>query len=244
MEKIPEKVFWETVDIRSLHNADIRTIYQQQYLSPRPNTVSARLGTDGYTPWTFPFWGNKPPEIKIDNVKKLLKEGNRLVSPQGVPFIWSMGTNNITFTTMWDNYPAKIDFPINKTGEAIYFLVSGSTNVMQCQIANAVIRLHYTDGQIDSLALVPPINYWNLCPIQFGATEPGQGGRNDYTSEIDKFVMPAKLPERVELGENCRAMLLNLKMRKDIALKYITLETLSQEVVVGLIGVTIAKIDG
>lgn len=49
------------------------------------------------------------------------------------------------------------------------------------------------------------------------------------------------LPETVQLGENCRAMLLNLKLREEIVLESVTLETLSQEVVVGLMGITIMK---
>jgi hypothetical protein len=169
----------------------------------------------------------------------MLKGENQLNTPQDVPFIWNTGEKNVTFTSMWDNYPVKVDFPVNKKGDAIYFLVSGSTNVMQCQIANAVIRLNYADGQTDSLELVPPVNYWNLSTITARATAPGQASRNDYTSETDKFCMPEELPETVQLGENCRAMLLNLKMREDVELESITLETLSQEVVVGLIGVTI-----
>jgi hypothetical protein len=110
---------------------------------------------------------------------------------------------------------------------------------MQCQIANAVIRLTWADGKMDSLELIPPINYWNLCPIDSHATAPGQGSRADYHSETDQFCLPAKLPETVQLGENCRAMLLNLKMRKGLVLKSVTLETLSQEVVVGLMGITV-----
>jgi len=45
--------------------------------------------------------------------------------------------------------------------------------------------------------------------------------------------------ETVHLGENCRAMLLNLKMRPGVELKSVSLETLSQEVVVGLMGITV-----
>jgi len=241
IQKIPANITWENIDIRPLLNADVTTIYQQKYLSPRPNTVSVRLGTDGYSPWTFPHWKGILPVIKIDKAKSLLDEKNRLITPQGVPFSWNGGSKNIAFTSMWDNYPAMIDFPVNRTGNAIYFLVSGSTNIMQCQIANAVIRLNYADGQTDSLELVPPVNYWNLSTISSDATAAGQGSRNDYTSEIDKFCLPAKLPERVQLGENCRAMLLNLKLRQGVELKSITLETLSQEVVVGLMGITLMK---
>jgi hypothetical protein len=112
---------------------------------------------------------------------------------------------------------------------------------MQCQIANAVIRLNYAGGETDSLELIPPVNYWNLSTISSNATAPGQGSRNDYTAEADQFCMPEKLPETVQLGKDCRAMLLNLKMREDVELESITLETLSQEVVVGLIGATILE---
>lgn len=63
-----------------------------------------------------------------------------------------------------------------------------------------------------------------------------------YTAEKDKFCLPEVLPQRVQLGENCRAMLLNLKMRYGVELKSITLETLSQEVVVGLMGISIMKL--
>ncbi len=165
----------------------------------------------------------------------------RLVTRQGVPFFWDKGERNIAFTSLWDNYPAKINFPVNQTGNVIYFLVCGSTNVMQCQIANAVIRLNYADGQTDSLELVPPVNYWNLSPIEAHAAGPGQASASDYNSMANRFCMPAKLPETVNLGENCRAMLLNLKMRPGVELKSITLETLSQEVVVGLMGITVEK---
>jgi hypothetical protein len=227
-EKVPADAIWETVDM-------------QKYLSPRPNTVSLRLGTDGYSPWTFTHWKSVPPVIKTDYVTKMLDGNEQFVTPQGVPFFWDKGDMNIAFTSMWDNYPAKMNFPVNKTGKVIYFLICGSTNVMQCQIANAVIRLNYADGQTDSLELVPPVNYWNLSTIEAHAGGPGQASASDYDSKANSFCMPSKLPETVNLGVNCRAMLLNLKMRPGVELKSIILETLSQEVVVGLMGITIEK---
>jgi hypothetical protein len=239
LDKVPVNAAWKNIDISSSLNADVTTIYRQQYLSPRPNTVSVRLGTDGYSPWTFPHWNSLPPVIKTDGVNTMLDGQNRLVTLQGVPFIWNTGDNNIAFTSRWDNYPVSIDFPVNAAGNAVYFLICGSTNVMQCRITNAVIRLNYADGLNDSLELIPPVNYWNLSIIEPHPTAAGQNSRNDYTSETDRFCMPAKLPETVQLGENCRAMLLNLKMRKGVVLESITLETLSQEVVVGLMGITI-----
>lgn len=239
IRQVPANAVWENIDIRNQLNGDIRTIYQQQYLSPRPNTVSTRLGTDGYSPWTFPHWKSLPPKIELNQISSLTDNKNILTTPQKVPFSWNNDLKNIAFTSMWDNFPKKIEFQVNKTGDGIYFLVCGSTNVMQCQIANAVIRLTWADGKTDSLELIPPINYWNLCPIDSHATAPGQGSRADYHSETDQFCLPAQLPEIVQLGRNCRAMLLNLKMRKGLELKSVTLETLSQEVVVGLMGISV-----
>lgn len=241
VEAIPAKAEWQTVDIQPLLNADIRTIYQQKYLSPRPNTVSTRLGSDGYSPWTFPHWKSLPPEIRLNWIDKLKDGKSRLMTPQKVPFIWAGEAGNVAFTSRWDNFPQQIEFPVNQKGDALFFLIAGSTNVMQCQIANAILRLNYADGQRDSLELVPPVNYWNLSTIDSHATAPGQGSRTDYTSQTDRFCLPAKLPETVQLGDNCRAMLLNLKMRKGVMLKSVTLETLSQEVVVGLMGITLLK---
>jgi hypothetical protein len=234
VDEIPANAGWKIIDISSMFNANVARIYYQLYLTPRPNTVSARLGSDGYSPWTHLYWNLVPPVINTDSVKTMLYNQSRLITPQKIPFLWNpvWGFKNIAFTSLWDNYPAKIDFPVNSKGDAVYFLVCGSTNMMQCQIANAVIRLNYSDGQTDSLELIPPINFWSLCPI----------GGQDYTDEKDKFCLPGELPQRVQLGENCRAMLLNLKMRKGVELKSITLETLSQEVVVGLMGITIMKL--
>ena len=225
---VQDNASWSTVDISSHFNSDVRAIYQQKYLSPRPNTVSARLGTDGYSNWCFPFWKLKLPEISVDSVKS---ENGTFLTPQKVPFRWDGGVKNIAFTSLWDNFPEKVTVPVNKRGKAIWFLIAGSTNPMQTQIANAVVRLKYADGAADSLNLVPPVNYWTLCP--FNGTDVPWGN--------NAFCLPKELPETVQLGKNCRAMLLNLKLRKGATLDSVTLETLSQEVVVGLMGVTVME---
>jgi hypothetical protein len=43
----------------------------------------------------------------------------------------------------------------------------------------------------------------------------------------------------VQLGNNCRANLLGWRLRPGVALESVTLETLSQQVVIGLMGVTV-----
>lgn len=230
---------WKCIDIRKKLNADVRSIFQQQYLSPRANTVSARIGTDGYSPWTFLFWKYKAPSVELDSVQYLLKDADHIMTKQSVPFYWNGLQKNIAFTSLWDNWPGAVTVPVNQKGKAVWLMIAGSTNPMQCHIANAIVIFNYVDKSRDTLPLVPPVNYWSLCPYNIKSPSPGVVSRGDYTSETDRFVVPKPWPELVHLGQNCRAMLLNRRMKDNIKLESITLQTLSQEVVVGLMGVTI-----
>lgn len=234
-----DKMKWNTVSISASFNADVRTIYKQEYLSPRPNTVSVRLGTDGYSAWTYPHWRSKVPEISLDKVETMLKD-SMLYVPQGVPFEWNSFEKNISFVSLWDNFPNEMEFSVNKAGKAACFLVCGSTNMMQCNIANAEIHIIYEDGYKDVLELIPPVNYWNLCPIQPRPNAAGQKCRAYYDAEEDRFCMPEVLPRTVELGKNCTAMVLPRKLREGVKIEKIVLRCMSQEVVVGLMGVSIS----
>ena len=238
LDRAPARAAWRCVDLAPALNGDIRTIYQQQYLTPRPATISARIGVDGYTPWTFLYWNSFPPVIKLDGVPGLL-DGGRLRSPQAVPFTWPGEARNVAFTSHWDNWPDAVTVPVGCAGDAVWFLVCGSTNPMQGRIANAVLRMRYARGADETLELVPPVNYWNLSPINPNIAAPGQASRFDYTAPADAFCVPAKWPQTVQLGENCRAMLLGWRLRPGEVLRSVTLETISAEVVVGLMGVTV-----
>ena len=53
------------------------------------------------------------------------------------------------------------------------------------------------------------------------------------------FCLPPQPPPQVQLGRNCRAMVLAWKLRAGVPLASVTLETLSQDVVIGLMGVSL-----
>jgi hypothetical protein len=240
LAEVPAGAKWQTVDISSALTADITQIYEQKYLSPRPETVSTRIGTDGYSPWCFPHWGKSRPQIGIDKVPGLLDsaDSTRLVTPQGVPFKWGGNQANVAFASLWDNWPDQVTVPVNQSGDAAWFLICGSTTVMQGRIANAVLRLKYADGLEETLELIPPYNYWNLSPI-VGIQARAQFGASYYTEDGESFTVPKPWPMTVELGTNCRAMVLNRKLRPGVKVESVTLEALSQESVIGLMGVSI-----
>jgi hypothetical protein len=183
--------------------------------------------------WTFASASAEVVQPSAGRVplRRLGSPGGRLLTPQGVPFQWPPGEHNIAFTSQWDNWPRIITVPVNKQAEAAWFLICGSTNSMQTRIANARLVLAYADGVEDVLELVPPENFWTLCHI----------GGTDYDYKRDAFCLPKTPPPAVQLGNNCRAMLLNRRLRAGVILKSVTLETLSQEVVVGLMGLTLER---
>jgi hypothetical protein len=222
---------WKCLDLNPHYNGDIRAIYKQKYLSPRPKTVSISIGVDGYSPWTFPLWNLKPPEIELGNIEKLLDAEGRISTPQYVPFARFAMERNVAFTSLWDNWPRSVTIPVNQKSAAVWLLLAGTTNPMQTKIANAEVRFCYDDGVVEQMPLVPPENFWTLCPL---------GGR-DYDYERDAFALPKVPPLTVQLGENCRANLLSWKLRPDATLASITLETLSQEVVIGVMGVSLME---
>ena len=100
---------------------------------------------------------------------------------------------------------------------------------MQTRIANAELRFRYADGTVEKLELVPPLNFWSLC----------SWGGGDYDYECDGFCLPKEPPLTVELGGNCRGIVLCWKLRRGVELMDATLETLSQDVVIGLMGLSL-----
>jgi hypothetical protein len=227
---VPPQAKWNLLDISAQMNADVRQIFQQKYLSPRPNTCSLRLATDGYSTWQMVLDPkNKVPEIDFANIASLRNKSGQIQTSKGVPFIAPGDAKNIAFTSRWDNFPKQIEVPINQSGEAIWFLVCGSTNPMECGIANAEVRLNYADGSVDKLELTPPVNFWSLCPF----------GHVDYNYERDGFCLPKIPPETLQLGSNCRAIVLGRRLAAGKVLKSVTMETLSEQVVIGLMAATV-----
>lgn len=118
---------------------------------------------------------------------------------------------------------------------------------MQCHIANGIIRIHYTDGSSEETELVNPDNW---CPIE-----------QDFYVDSKAFVVPAPRPYRLhlktgkvsrdlgkELGikgvygreiEGGAGVLLDIPLDRTKELKELVLETLSNDVVIGVMGVTL-----
>lgn len=175
---------------------------------------------------------------------------NGLLSTQlGVAFRTPAQGRNIAYTSLWDNYPDSVTVPLSGKASHAYLLMAGSTNHMQCHIANGVVRVHYKDGTSDILELVNPDNW---CPIEqdffvdgiaFQTSQP-----RPYRLHLKSGLVSNNLEKDLGItGVYGRAIdggagvLLDMPLNPTKELSHLTLETLSNDVVIGLMGVTLQR---
>lgn len=125
--------------------------------------------------------------------------------------------------------------------------MAGSTNHMQCHIANGIIRIHYADGTSQATELINPDNW---CPIEqdfyvdgkaFQATAP-----RPYRLHLKSGKVSRDLGKELNITgvygreiEGGAGILLDIPLDHSKELKRLTLETLSNDVVIGIMGITL-----
>jgi hypothetical protein len=233
----------EMVSLAGYFNDDVTKIFKQQYLSPRPKSPTLQLPTQGIGNWCYPL-----VNAHIDDAG-LRALGGEVRVPGGVDFASPVSGHNIVFTSLWDNYPDSVTIPLDGHASHVWFLVAGSTNPMQSQIANGIIEVYYRDGSSDRLRLVNPSNWW---PID-----------EDYLESGPAFTTGAPHPWRVYLKtgvvgnkpgkwtaikgltntaiDGGAATVADMSLQPGKALDHLVLRTVAHDVVVGLMGVTLIK---
>ena len=225
-------------------NAEVDDIFKNQYLSPRPPYTTLQIPTQGIGEWCHP---QLSAEINDSVFRTLIRDG--IFEMAGIPFRTPAEGPNIVYTSLWDNYPDSVVIPLKGRAEAVCLLMAGSTNHMQSRIDNGLVIVAYADGTTDTLALRNPDNW---CPIEqdyyidglaFQAAEPrpyrvclsnGVVGR-DLGRELGiEGVYGREIP-----GGAAQMLRMALNPRKK--LRSLTLRTLSNDVVIGLMGVTLER---
>ena len=235
---------YNKVSIDKLLNANVADIFKNEYRSPRPPYTTLQIPLQGVGEWCHP---QIRPDINDSVFRSLIVKDELAVV--GVPFRTLAQGRNIVYTSLWDNYPDSVSIPINSSASKAWLLMAGSTNHMQCRIANGIVVAQYKDGSSDTLQLVNPDNW---CPIE-----------QDYYVDGKAFRTIAPRPYRISLatgkvgrdlgqlldikGVEPRlipggaAQLLCLPLNPKKKLLSLTLRTLSNDVVIGLMAITLQR---
>ncbi|MFG6431843.1 DUF4450 domain-containing protein [Roseateles sp. LYH14W] len=212
-----------------------------KYLSPRPAGVSLALPSQGAGAWAGHV--NELPLIDDSGLRRVAAENDgQLKLPNGLPFATPTApeARNIVFTSRWDNYPREISVPLQGQARHAYLLMAGSTNFMQSRIDNGEVIVHYADGSQARLALHNPTTWW---PIE-----------QDYFIDDFQFQRPGPTPPRVDLKTGLvrlqptgravpggAATVVDLPLDPHKPLASLTLRTLSNDVVIGLMSLTLDR---
>lgn len=235
----------ETVDITGHFNDKVTQIFRNKYLSPRPATTTLQLPWQGIGDWAHPL---KTFDINDSGLRKLAGTKDSITLPEGITFATpgTENTNNILFTSQWDNYPKEKTIPLAGKASHAWFLMAGSTNPMQSQFDNGAVVIEYTDGTKDTLQLRNPETWW---PID-----------QDYYTDGFAFALKSPRPIRIHLKsgtivsgqesksnyngkeiEGGAATVLDIPLDPAKTLKSITLKTIANDVVIGLMAVTLLR---
>jgi Domain of unknown function (DUF4450) len=237
---------WDSLELTPVFNERVTHIFKNQYLNPRSSDATLAIPKQGIGSWTH--WDE---QFEVDDAGlRAVADRNRgrVILPQGVPFETpgSGDTKNIAFTSQWDNYPSEIAVPLSGKASHVYLLMAGSTNWMQSRFENGEVIVNYADGSTERLALQNPTNWW---PID-----------QDYFIDDYAFRRPEVIPPRVDLRSGTvrvldladfkgkggkvsggAATVLDLPLDGRRELKSLTIRTLANEVVIGLMAVTLVR---
>jgi hypothetical protein len=244
--KLPAGVKLEAVDLVSVFNDRVTRIFKNEYRSPRSPFCSLGLPKQGLGGWCD---YQMSPDIDDSGLRTAAaKAEGKYILPNGVPFQTPTNSddNNIIFTSQWDNYPREVTVPLSGKSSHAYLLMAGSTGPMQSRFDNGEVVATYADGTTERLALNNPVNWW---PIE-----------QDYFIDDYAFQRPEPIPPRVDLKTgNVRvldvkafkgkgravpggaATVLDLPLDPGKELKSLTVRALANEVMIGLMAVTLAR---
>ncbi len=230
------------INLAKWFNANVTDIFQQEYRSPRPPYTTLQIPLQGIGEWCHPKYC---PDINDSVFRSQLVKDEFVMA--GIPFRTPAVGKNIIYTSLWDNYPDSVTVPLSGSASQAWLLMAGSTNHMQCHIDNGIVVVSYKDGTADTLRLVNPDNW---CPIE-----------QDYYIDGKAFRTTQPRPWRVSLGTGVvsrdlgqaldikgvygreipggAAQMLCLPLNRQKKLQSLTVRTLSNDVVIGLMGVTL-----
>lgn len=246
----PARLHFEPVNLAPSFNDKVTQIFQNQYASPRSPYPSLSIQLNGFGNWTNVTSNAFNVDDRGLRAAALAGNGTYLLASQGIPFATpgDPQQKNILFTSQWDNYPHEASVPLDGKAAHVYLLMAGSTFPMQSRLDNGEVVVTYTDGSSTRLALTNPATWW---PID-----------QDYFIDDFGFRYPGAIPPRVDLGtgrsrtsvlpdfygrggslgrNGGSATVLDLPLDPGKELKSLTVRTLANDVVIGLMSATLVR---
>jgi hypothetical protein len=201
------------IDLSAIVNQDLKTLHCNQYEHPRPPYFSGQVTIHGRSMWElYPtgFFEVKP------TIEPLWDWEFPFVTDSCIPFEIASGNHNAAFVSLFDTFPDQLSIPIQQTAQHIYFLVVTSTNPMQSRIENGVLEIHFKDGTQEILSLTNPDTIFDWLNKPYACKGTSQ-----------------------QIGDHAYAQVIDMDLGNPKPLSHVELRCLSNEVLLGLLGISI-----
>lgn len=242
------------IDISNLFNSKVTDIFENKYLTPRSPYTTLCLPTQGIGDWCST---KRTANIDDSGIRNLSNEG--IIRLLNIPFFTPKEDQNVIYTSLWDNYPDSVSIPLAGKASHVYLMMVGSTNPMQSHFDNAIVKVEYMDETSDTLKLRNPDNW---CPIEQDYFNDGKAYRlpsplpyrvslsTGITSRNLRKQLFTKSSKSSDQPEDKKpifsisggaAQLYDLPLNHKKKLRSLTVKTLANDVVVGVMSVTLQK---
>lgn len=242
------------VDITKQMNSNVTDIFKNEYLSPRSPYTTLSLPKQGIGDWC-----STKRTADIDDAA--LRNAGGTINVANVPFLTPADGQNIIYTSLWDNYPDSVTVPLKGKANRVFLLMAGSTNPMQSQFDNGEVILTYKDGTTEKLMLRNPDNW---CPIEQDYDDDPWAFRLPQERPFRLALKTGKVSRTLAIDMNMSnkrgssdepssknpaliipggaAQLLTIQAQPNKKLKSLTVKTTANDVVIGLLGVTLDSV--
>lgn len=235
----------ETVNIDKHFNSNVGDIFRNEYLTPRSPYTTLEMPIHGIGEWCRPYVAT---DIDDSGLRSLVHDGVLNVGiGSGISFRMPAEERDIIYTSLWDNYPDSVTIAVSGKASHAYLLMAGSTNWMQYRIDNAIVVAEYSDGTADTLHLQNPHNW---CPIEqdfyedglaFHAESPRPYRIDLETGRVSRSLIPSGEMYGNRDFKHGAGIVLDMPLNPKKNLRSIRLRTLSNDVVVGLMAITLQR---
>ncbi|MEN6453491.1 MAG: DUF4450 domain-containing protein [Prolixibacteraceae bacterium] len=211
---IPVKNY-NPVDISKYFNISLTEIHKQEYWKPRPEGYSIMANFDGRFGWD---WNHAGYRGMVVDDNKLRSSGGKYFTDNGIPFSTPEKGSNVACISVWKNFPEETFFNLSGKGNELAVLFIGVTNPMQSRVENARFTVEYTDGTKEKVSLINPVNFddWLVASVQ-------QENETEYFSDFNHGIV-----QRIPLNP-------------DKELKSFHVRAVANEVIVGILGISIQR---
>ncbi|MCB0531402.1 MAG: DUF4450 domain-containing protein [Saprospiraceae bacterium] len=244
----PEHASWEKVPLAEHFNDQVSNIFRHDYASPRVPWPTVQIPLQGVGNWCYPL---VDPNIDDTGLRALAGNAGAIRLPGGLPFATPGpgDQHNVVFTSQWDNFPESVTIPLSGKARHLYLLMAGSTNPMQCRFDNGMVEVRYADGSVSELTLRNPETWW---PIEQDYYFDGFAFASNHALPPRLHLKTGKVPTDFDGYTNLKgfsnrvidggaATVLDLPLNPDKILTSLTIKTLANEVVIGLMGATLLR---